>query len=158
MSGGNPDDQATAGEACIRDYVGVRDIALAHLPTAKHSGALEYFLNIGVGRYVISTTEADRCTGDLAFLHAAPHLIRFERILLENAIDGTSIRRYAFSVARITKKRLKQNSAIERLVLILYYRIYTKRESDNEPHRVRMIVARSRITNAGWNLSSQIKE
>ena len=86
-------DYPTPDGTCIRDYVDVRDIALAHLAAADHVGELPRALNIGTGRggsvreviklvcaaagrTDVVATEADRRAGDPAFLCADVSLIK----------------------------------------------------------------------------------
>ncbi len=62
MSQRNPDNQEAIDGTCIRDYVDVRDFALAFLAAADHTD--------------VFATESDRRAGDPAFLCADVSLIK----------------------------------------------------------------------------------
>ena len=86
-------DYPTADGTCVRDYVDVRDIAAAHLAAADATTALPPAINIGTGngasvreivkfvidamdRKEVTPVDADRRTGDPAFLCADVSLAR----------------------------------------------------------------------------------
>ena len=86
-------DYPTPDGTCVRDYVDVRDIALAHLAAAGSKGALPLAMNVGTGsggsvreviklvcgaagRSDVVAVEAERRAGDPAFLCADVSLIK----------------------------------------------------------------------------------
>jgi UDP-glucose 4-epimerase len=94
-------DYPTPDGTCVRDYVDVRDIALAHLAVAGFEGNLPLALNVGTGmggsvreviklvclaagRSDVVADERDRRAGDPAFLCADVSLIK-------NALKFTSM-------------------------------------------------------------------
>lgn len=66
MIEGNPDNQETAGEKCVLDYIDVGDSPLAYISTADHIGERP---RAQLRRITVSgsATEVNRRAGELAF-------------------------------------------------------------------------------------------
>jgi UDP-glucose 4-epimerase len=113
-------DYATPDGTCVRDYVDVRDVAIAHLRAANSLNNLPLALNVGTGHGVsvreaikligetlgesnLEVLEAERRSGDAATLTAQVNLIR-------NTLGFEA--RYSFQESLNSLNRVKPVTAV----------------------------------------------